>query len=261
MSTTSTAIYSNPLFATYSVYARNASIAEVVCASQHHAKAVPYLPRLAYNHICKVGERNHWSGSSIQQRETLPLRVPSTPRLQQQIKFTVRVKATWTHAHHQEWWCVSLAITERLTAAVSATTRYRWLWKSSGSSKTSTWHTSKDHGSESRPLGSRSITHAGGQQEWGTKHPGWSRDKIDTANTYRSTWMRQKTHQEVGISWYIFGRSRHLETSRWKPGWPMMWLSKLERWSPSRWHWRMFVNWSRLRHIDDTQSSRIRKFI
>ena len=26
---------------------------------QHYAKAVPYLPRLACNHICKVGERNH----------------------------------------------------------------------------------------------------------------------------------------------------------------------------------------------------------
>ena len=34
--------------------------------------------------------------------------------------------------------------------------------------------------------------------------------------------------------------------------------AKLERWSPSRWHWRMFVNWSRLRHTDDTQSSQIR---
>jgi len=40
---------------------------------QHYAKAVPYLPRLACNHICKVGERNHRSCSSTQQRETLPM--------------------------------------------------------------------------------------------------------------------------------------------------------------------------------------------
>jgi len=33
MSTTSTAIYSNPLFATYSVYARNASITTTTTAA------------------------------------------------------------------------------------------------------------------------------------------------------------------------------------------------------------------------------------
>ena len=30
-----------------------------VGSHQHYAKAVPYLPRLACNHICKVGERNY----------------------------------------------------------------------------------------------------------------------------------------------------------------------------------------------------------
>jgi len=48
---------------------------------------------------------------------------------------------------------MSSTIIGRLTTAVSATTRNHWLWKSTSSSKMSTWQTSKGNGSESRRRG------------------------------------------------------------------------------------------------------------
>jgi len=49
-----------------------------------------------------------------------------------------------------------------------------------------------------------------------------SRDKIDQKYSQYvqiySTRTRQKTHQEKWELAAIFGRSRHLQTSRWKPG-------------------------------------------
>ena len=50
MSTTSTAIYSNPLFATYSVYARNASIMLITNVYHAHYK----LPVIVIDALTKM---------------------------------------------------------------------------------------------------------------------------------------------------------------------------------------------------------------